>query len=437
MLALTTRAHEPSAGSRDSALTNHGIQQARRLGDHLASTRPKLTHLFASPLQRAFKTADALRAAQATATGINSGLAVTEVASLVEQDFGFYEGKPFYARARDSTKTGREAHYENHKDRPGFVDVESKEALATRSDDFLEQHLLPLFRQSHQELVVAVVSHGILLSHLWRRFLRRLPPRSVTVTSEVVASQGRIILEHLGGWANTGFLEILIEASTTPAPITGNGNHVSSTVGHSNAATLISPAQPPSMPSLVPVRCSNSMGSDPAQSLLDNVNHGENDVATANLLSIADASSPSSSGQESLGHVVMLDSDHKTVSSSGDTPVPAADFAQNIFNAVTADFSSKNSWNAATVTHQTTNDLTPEDDSPALSAEAAAHDVAPKANSGIPKLDVLHGTATSILTVNGQEHLRGFKRTRGGIGRSRYDEGQTTMDSFFKRAKKT
>lgn len=57
---------------------------------------------------------------------------------------------------------------------------------------------------------MAIVSHGILLSNLWRRLLLRLPRRSLTIAAEVTAARGDIVLEHLGGWGNTGFLQLTI-----------------------------------------------------------------------------------------------------------------------------------------------------------------------------------------------------------------------------------
>lgn len=66
---------------------------------------------------------------------------------------------------------------------------------------------------------IAVVSHGILLSHLWRRLLLRLPPKSVTIAPDIIASKGTIVLQHLGGWSNTGYLQLLLtsEAEGTAA----------------------------------------------------------------------------------------------------------------------------------------------------------------------------------------------------------------------------
>ncbi|KAH7120276.1 histidine phosphatase superfamily [Dactylonectria estremocensis] len=38
----------------------------------------------------------------------------------------------------------------------------------------------------------------------------------------------------------------------------------------------------------------------------------------------------------------------------------------------------------------------------------------------------------TVKTVNGVDHVKGLKRTRGGIGSAKFDEKQKTMDSFFK-----
>ena len=195
-------------------MTNHGVDQADKLGNYLYKTGTVLTNIYASPLTRTSKTAEAIRKAQAVATPDASAStpAIVKVPALIEQDFGFYEGKSFQTRAADSKKTGREAHREKHKDDPGFVDVESKESMAIRADAFLDEHLLPLFDTdtTSKEHVVAVVSHGILLSNLWRRLLLRLPRRSLTIAPEVTGARGDLVLEHLGGWSNTGYLHLEI-----------------------------------------------------------------------------------------------------------------------------------------------------------------------------------------------------------------------------------
>lgn len=201
------------AGVRDSALTNHGVEQARRLGEHFASKGVKFTHFFASPLSRAFKTAKAI----STAAG-EDAVEITEVPELIEQNFGYYEGKSFQARS-DPRKTGREAHREQHKDYRGFEDAESKDSMSQRADTFLDRHLMPLVGHASdaEKHIIAVVSHGMLLSSLWKRILKRLPPKSVTVDPEVTAARGSLVLEHLGGWSNTGYLELALSHETVAA----------------------------------------------------------------------------------------------------------------------------------------------------------------------------------------------------------------------------
>ena len=123
--------------------------------------------------------------------------AVTMLPVLAEKDFGSCEGKKFHERAV----------YGNQSDE--FVDVESKQSLAQRADTFLNEYLLPLFDSTAEpiEPVIVVVSHSIMLSSLWRRLLLRLPQRSVKLAPGM-ASFAPVTLEHLGGWSNTGYLEL-------------------------------------------------------------------------------------------------------------------------------------------------------------------------------------------------------------------------------------
>lgn len=105
--------------------------------------------------------------------------------------------------------SGKDAHHAVHKDDPDFVDVESKDSMLRRVDVFLDGHLMPIIQAvASTALCVAVVSHGITLSVLWRRLLQRLPPKSVTVHPEVLTKYSGIDLERIGGWSNTGYLEL-------------------------------------------------------------------------------------------------------------------------------------------------------------------------------------------------------------------------------------
>lgn len=51
----------------------------------------------------------------------------------------------------------------------------------------------------------------------------------------------------------------------------------------------------------------------------------------------------------------------------------------------------------------------------------------PTSHTMLPHLSLV------VKAVNSQEHLTGLKKTRGGIGSSKHDPSQKTMDSFFKR----
>ncbi|KAL8772433.1 MAG: hypothetical protein Q9209_002384 [Squamulea sp. 1 TL-2023] len=199
-----------NAGIRDSPLTVQGVLQAERLGRYLAATEKTLTHVFASDLQRAVKTAEAIASAQPK-PDVAASLTVRQLPVLREQDFGFYEGKPFFARQRDSRKSGKDNHRSQHQDEPGFQDVESKESMAARTNTFVVEHLKPLVLKqlSEKQPVVAIVSHGIFLSHLWRSILGMFSKHTVALAPGLsVGSGGVTPLEHLGGWSNTGYLEL-------------------------------------------------------------------------------------------------------------------------------------------------------------------------------------------------------------------------------------
>ncbi|KAF2154326.1 phosphoglycerate mutase-like protein [Myriangium duriaei CBS 260.36] len=324
------------AGVTDSELTNHGVQQTRYLATWLTENRPAVQKIFASPLQRTRRTANAILKAQKGRPDDDEILVKSPL--LIEQDFGSYENTSFYKLPPDPQKTRRAAHAERHKDDPGFKDVESAESMAQRCDQFLDGLLLPTIftLRSNDRPMVIVVSHGILLSHLWRRFLLRLPKKSITIAPEVTAARSRIVLEHPGGWSNTGILEVKL---ALPA--------------------LDTQALPATTP-----------------------DHG---VDTQDRGSMAAALSTQPTSSSDTGSVINADEDSFFQRS---IPVEAA---------------------VQTATKP-----------PDLS----------KSHIG------LQGSTVTLLTVNGQEHLKGLKRARGGIGSAKYDEGQKSLDSFFKRAKK-
>lgn len=217
-----------SAGVKDSALTIHGNLQVERLGRYFAQAGVRFTNIFSSDLQRAFKTAEALRRAQGIGND-QEEVALREVSQLTvlrEQDFGSYEGEPFYSRPRDSKKSGNADDMDID-----FKDVESIDSMTRRMNSFVADHLLQLLYGEDLKVqpTVAVVAHGIILSHLWRCVLNLFPPGSVTLNPNLsVGIEGtRVVLEHLGGWSNTGYLELdILPGPVDPVAANGSANSV-------------------------------------------------------------------------------------------------------------------------------------------------------------------------------------------------------------------
>ncbi|KAI1349399.1 histidine phosphatase superfamily [Xylaria sp. FL0043] len=185
------------AGSRDSSLTNHGILQAQRLGAHIASrgsvTGP-VRHVFASNLQRAYQTADAIVEACRLQNG-GSAPSVTpdvvRVEDLREKHFGSSEGKKFGNKEKDDGS-------------------ELPVCMRLRIDRFLDRHLGPIIDQlAAENAAIVIVSHGIILNVLLKALLSRYPPQ---LSSSKVLGE-RSGSEHLAPWSNTGVLQARLELS--------------------------------------------------------------------------------------------------------------------------------------------------------------------------------------------------------------------------------
>lgn len=171
------------AGTLDSALTSHGVIQARLLASHLTQCAPADTHILSSDLQRAVKTAEAIRDSYTSGGGdsgngdVGSTWKVRQVTLLREKDFGSDEGVRIGSRLPSG-------------------DCESVESMHTRVDRFLDDHLWPLLRDSSADAAVMVVAHGIILGVLFRRLCRRVPSGAVGGLGSSPPS-----------WGNTGYLE--------------------------------------------------------------------------------------------------------------------------------------------------------------------------------------------------------------------------------------
>ncbi|KIK27553.1 hypothetical protein PISMIDRAFT_674939 [Pisolithus microcarpus 441] len=137
------------AGWSDSPLSNHGMNQARALGESFADTH--LTIIYTSPLKRAQMTATALRDAQSEP---KPPFVVSPL--LKEQHFGAAEGRAWSIR-QDPNRT-LEEHFANGQypvlyDRSQrFPAGESLDDLATRA---------------------ALVSHGLCISEMVAALVKR------------------------------------------------------------------------------------------------------------------------------------------------------------------------------------------------------------------------------------------------------------------------
>lgn len=197
------------AGVTDSRLTNHGLIQAQRLADHLVKKRQlPFSHVFASDLQRAHRTANEICASQNAASEGTPQISTIAVSVLREQDFGSFELLPWNrsqeARRKDPSSED-----------PAFKPKETAGALKLRADTFLDDYLLPLLAlDDEMELNIAVVSHGLFLAALWKAILTRFRPSTVSLAPSAALSTAQRPLERLPGWSNTGFLELEIHSNS-------------------------------------------------------------------------------------------------------------------------------------------------------------------------------------------------------------------------------
>ncbi|KAG5805170.1 hypothetical protein H9Q74_010448 [Fusarium xylarioides] len=166
------------AGSRDSALTAHGVMQAQRLASHL-SEHVAIDRIFSSNLSRAVHTAQAILEAQKRA----EDLKLIQVPELREKDFGTGEG----------TKFGAATKHEGS---------ETPLAMRKRVDVFLDEHLPRLDEAS----TVCIVAHGIILG----TFYKALRDRTSASAGPDAEPEGQASAFVRPSWSNTGYIEALI-----------------------------------------------------------------------------------------------------------------------------------------------------------------------------------------------------------------------------------
>ncbi|KAI5864374.1 phosphoglycerate mutase-like protein [Durotheca rogersii] len=196
------------AGSRDSPLTNHGVLQIKRLGDHLVKRQDvigPITHIFTSNLQRAYHTAMAIADAPFPAGGGGSEarrevpVQVCQLPELREKDYGSLEGKKYSVRGGHSTTSSLSQ-----------SDSETHDAMKTRIDRFLDSTLVPVLdRQVSDHVAVAVVAHGVILGVVLKVLLERFPTGESP--SGFQSNSRESAAELVGMWSNTGVLQAKIE----------------------------------------------------------------------------------------------------------------------------------------------------------------------------------------------------------------------------------
>ncbi|KAI0354895.1 phosphoglycerate mutase-like protein [Trametes cingulata] len=155
------------AGWKDAPLSNHGMNQAKALGQSLSKTR--IDAIYASPLKRAHWMGQAVQEAQPDPKP------PLELSPLLrEQHFGVAEGNPW---AWDQTRgLSLEEHFTKgiypvlHERHQKFPDGESLDDLFDRANKAIEELVLPhvwrAARQGRKGVHIAIASHGLCISEL-------------------------------------------------------------------------------------------------------------------------------------------------------------------------------------------------------------------------------------------------------------------------------
>jgi alpha-ribazole phosphatase len=130
-------------GALDVPLSDDGVIQAKRIGDHLQDAR--FDAVYSSPLKRALATASALSGSHEVELVIRE--------SLTEIDFGTFEGRTFEEIA--ASDPDLYARWMREPVRVRFPDGESFDDLRKRVADETTR-----IRREHEGGSVAVVTHG-------------------------------------------------------------------------------------------------------------------------------------------------------------------------------------------------------------------------------------------------------------------------------------
>ncbi|GAA5998923.1 histidine phosphatase family protein [Rhodotorula paludigena] len=184
------------AGHRDAPLSNHGYNQALRLGQAFADV--PITAIYASDLKRANTTARAIYDANKT----SPKPPFTTSPLLREQFFGEAEGEPWDAGKFNSVHLP----WEDHRAFRIAPNAESLNDVAARADLVLRHFVLPHVVATAavppgagppQQHHIVLVAHGIWLSEMLFALKRTGDPRLRYVKQ--------------GGYVNTGWARIELE----------------------------------------------------------------------------------------------------------------------------------------------------------------------------------------------------------------------------------
>ncbi|KAI0333657.1 phosphoglycerate mutase-like protein [Cubamyces sp. BRFM 1775] len=155
------------AGWKDAPLSNHGMNQAKAVGQSLSDTR--FEAIYASPLKRALWTGQAVREAQPDP---KPPLETSDL--LREQHFGVAEGHPW--QWNPTPGLTMEEHFARglypvlHERWEKFPEAESLDDLFDRAKKAIDELVMPNVWRAAKEgkkgVHIAIASHGLCISQL-------------------------------------------------------------------------------------------------------------------------------------------------------------------------------------------------------------------------------------------------------------------------------
>lgn len=138
-----------SGGSSDPDLTSQGIIEVKEISHHLDSN--KIDIVYASPLKRAYKTAQLLV----------PGKAIHQDERLMEMDFGSWEGKHANQLRQDYPDSFDYMGLFNNNYAKHAQDAESYNDIVKRTSKFLDE-----IKPANSQKTVMVVCHGVTIRGL-------------------------------------------------------------------------------------------------------------------------------------------------------------------------------------------------------------------------------------------------------------------------------